>query len=155
MESSDSNPTQESDGDIAIRTRINYDNEVLASHAELFMTQEPIEPETITLAEAMDHMEYTTPDHDYDPGPARIASVSTAVTIPTQTFQVGQPGSGNVFLQGSSGGGGGGGIPGGFPTGGGSRGGGGGGGGGGSRGGRGGPPAPAPVPAAAAAAAPA
>jgi hypothetical protein len=142
-ESSDSNPTQESDEDIAIRTRINYDDEVLASRAELFTTQEPIEPETITLAEAMDCMEYTTPDHDYDPGPVRIALVSTAITLPAQTFQVGQPGSGNVFLQGSSGGRSGGGIPGGFPT------------GGGGGGGGGGPPTPTPAPAAAAAAAPA
>jgi hypothetical protein len=94
-ESSNSNLLhKESDKDIAIHTGINYDNEVLASHAKLFTTREPIEPETITLAEAMDHMEYTTPNYnltrlDHDPGPTHIASVCTAVTIPTQTFQVG------------------------------------------------------------------
>jgi hypothetical protein len=86
-ESSDSNPPhEESDEDIAIQTGINYDNEVLASHAELFTTREPIEPKTITLAEAMDCMEYTNPNYNHDPGPAHIASVSTAVTIPAQTF---------------------------------------------------------------------
>jgi hypothetical protein len=100
----------------------------------------------------MEQMNYTTCDYnltslDHKPEPAHIASISTAVTIPAQTFQVGQLGSRNVFLQGSSGGGGcGGGIPGGFPTG------SGGGGGGGSGGGRGGG-LPAPAPAAAVAAA--
>jgi hypothetical protein len=119
------------------------------SCAELFTTQEPIEPKTITLAEAMDHMEYTTPDYnltglDCNLGPTHIASISTAVTIPAQTLQVRQPGSSNIFLQGSSGGRESGGILGRFLTGG-----GGGGSGGGGGGGGGGPLAPAPAPAAA------
>jgi hypothetical protein len=151
---------EESDGDIEVQHGINYDDEVLAQRAELFTTREPIEPEPITLAEAMERMTQQTADYDFtllDHEPMQISStsaVSTALTLPAQPFQVGQPSGGNVFLQGSSGGGGGGGggsVPRGFP-------GGGGGGGGGGRGGGGSGrppmPAPTPVPATAAAAAP-
>jgi hypothetical protein len=110
---------------------------------------EPIKPETITLAEAMEQACHSIPNYDLtslDCNPMQISlAASTAITLPTQTFQIRQPSEGrNIFLQGGSGEGSGGSLLGGFP-------GGRGGGEGGSSGGR--PPIPAPVPAPATAAA--
>jgi hypothetical protein len=53
------------DEDIKVRHGINYDDEVLAQRAKLFTTREPIEPEPITLAEAMAQMEQQTNDYDF------------------------------------------------------------------------------------------
>jgi hypothetical protein len=55
----------ESDEDIVIQQGINYNDEVLAQHAELFITCEPIEPETITLAEAMERALYQLADYNF------------------------------------------------------------------------------------------
>jgi hypothetical protein len=85
---------EETDEDIEVRHGINYDNEVLAQCAKLFTTREPIEPETITLAEAMDQMMQQTADYDFtllDHEPMQISStsaVSTTLTMPAQPFQV-------------------------------------------------------------------
>jgi hypothetical protein len=65
---STSNPQSEhevTNKDIEVRHGINYDDEVLAQHAELFTTREPLEPEPVTLAEAMAQMERQTADYDF------------------------------------------------------------------------------------------
>jgi hypothetical protein len=80
------------DKDIVIRQGINYNDKVLAQCVELFITQEPIEPETITLAEAMERALHQTIDYNLTPldhEPMEIFStsvISTALTLPTKAF---------------------------------------------------------------------
>jgi hypothetical protein len=84
---SSQHPNTPTDKDIVIQLGINYNDKVLAQCTEHFTTQDPPEPETIMLTEAMECAAQQIADYDFtlldcDPVQISSATTSTAVTVP-------------------------------------------------------------------------